>query len=134
MGADAVAGIIQGVADVGTLVNDIISGIYEMKATEKAQGEARKLAYIQRADLLKQNRAQNYMAQQGIDISRGQLSQQRKQFQEQMKFTRQQYIDQKKARVQDMARSDRASLMSNTMGMINQDQNLKNSILSRMAA
>jgi len=129
--AVAAASIVGG---LGNLVTSIISGVQQRSIAQNAQKEARKMAYIDRADRLKQNRIQNYQGQQQIDLAEGGAAQARKQWGDQNKFLRQQYIDQRKDRTQDMMRSDRATLANNALGLVNQDQGLKNSILSRMAA
>jgi len=122
------------IGGLGTLVTSIIGGIQQRNIANDAQQEARRMAYIDRADRLKQNQVQNYQGQQQIDIAAGSAAFARRQWGDQKKALRQQYIDQKKARIQDLARSDRASAANNALGMMNQDQGLKNSILSRMAA
>lgn len=144
--------IMKGAASVGTLVNNIVSGIYQMKAQGKAQDQAYDLAMIQRGDTLNQNAITNQLNQDQLLLQRSglgfnmlqanrnyrmqqkQMKMQGEQFDEQIGFQKEQYADQKAAGIRGEKRQVAQQGYQNLLSFINQDQNLKNQVIQRMGA
>jgi hypothetical protein len=132
--AQAVGSIMQGVSDIGTMVNDIISGIYQMQAASKSEKRAYKWAQTVRQDTLKQNAIQNQLNREQLDISKAGLGLQRLNSNRNWRYQLMQYGDQKKAAAKAEKRGVTQNAITNTLNTINQNEGLKNAVVSRMAA
>ena len=133
-GGAAVGTILEGIADIGTLVLGILDSVFSMQATEEAQKEARKMWRISRQDEQKQLRITNQLNQDRLDLDRAGLNLSRLQFRSQEKAQTRVLAEQKREWDEKMKVTENQNAITNMLNFVNNNEGIRNNILQRMAA
>ena len=134
MGADAVGGIIGGVADIGSTVLDVVNSIFSMRAAQSAQEEERAMWKQERGDTLAQQRLDNMFRQDQLDLSKAGLDLTKRKFQVDDKFRKQQRLDLLKQFGQQMKDKKVQDTIGNLMNMTNSNQSANVNTLTQLGA
>ena len=134
MGADAVSGIIGGVADIGSTVLDVVNSIFSMRAAESAQEEEREMFNLQRKDTLAQQRLDNLFRNDQLDLSKAGLDLTKRKFRADDKFRKQQRLDQMKQFDHQMKDKKVQDTIGNLMNMTNSGQSANVNTLTQLGA
>lgn len=132
--AQAVGSIMQGAADIGQVVYNIINSIYQMEATERARRQAYQLAMTTRTDTLTQNRIQNQLSQDKLNLDKLGLSWDRVKFNKTFGLTKQQYLDQKAAGERAEKRAVNQNAVNQLVSMYGLQGQTQNQLLSQIGA